>query len=133
SQPVGQGSDEADGREEVSGELVIACGDASEVFEAAEAALDDIATFIGLLVIANAFLAIGLAGDDRLDAVLFQEGAERVGIIAFVSEKLAYAGDQADTGFGHHAVGGIARREDQNPGTTQRVDNRVNLAVAAAF
>jgi hypothetical protein len=41
------------------------------------------------------------------------------------------AGDQADAGFGHHAVGSVAGREDEHPGTTQIVDNRMNLAVSA--
>jgi len=82
---------------------------------------------------ANLLLAIGFAGNDRLDVVGFEEGAERIGVIAFVREKLRDTGDQADAGFGHHAVGGVARREDQHPGTTKVVDNRMDLAVSTAF
>ena len=51
---------------EISGEFVVACGDASEVLEAAEAAFDDIAALVGLLVVADALFTIGLSGDDRL-------------------------------------------------------------------
>ena len=49
SQPISQRSDEAQCREEVSGELVVAGGDASEVLEATEAALDHVAAFVDFL------------------------------------------------------------------------------------
>jgi len=82
---------------------------------------------------ANALIAIGLARDDGSDAVLLEEGAEGIGVVTFVRQQLRDAGDQADAGFGHHAVCGIAGREDEHPGTTQIVDNRMNLAVSAAL
>ena len=88
SKPIGQSSDEAKRREEVSGELVITRGDAAEVLEATEAALDDVATFVGQLVIANARLAIGLAGNDGVDSLLLEIGAERISVITFVSDQL---------------------------------------------
>src|SRR5690348_11078084 len=81
----------------------------------------------------NPFLAIGLAGDDRSDAILLEESAEGIGVIALVRQQLRDAWDQADAGFCHHAVGGVARREDEHAGTTQIVDNRMNLAVSAAL
>ena len=82
---------------------------------------------------ADTLLAIGFAGDDGSDAVVLEEGAERIGIVAFVRQQLGDAGDQADAGFCHHAVGGVAGREDEHPGTAQIVDNRMNLAVSAAL
>ena len=82
---------------------------------------------------ANALLAIGPGGDDRSDSILLEEAAEGIGVVAFVRQQLRDAGDQADAGFCHHAVGGIAGCEDEHPGTTQIVDNRMNLAVSAAL
>lgn len=82
---------------------------------------------------ANAFLAIGFAGDDRLDAIFFEEGAKRIGIIPFVRQQLRNTGDQADACIRHHAVGRVTRREHQHPRTAQLVNNRVNLGVPTAF
>ena len=133
SEPIGQGSDEAKGGEEISGEFVVACGDASEVLKPAEATFHDVAAFICLLVMANALFPIGFAGNDRPDVVGFEEGAERIGVVAFVGKELADAGDTADAGLRHHAIGGVARREDQDQRTAQVVDNRMNLAVSTTF
>jgi hypothetical protein len=82
---------------------------------------------------ADALVAIGLAGNDRLDVVGLEEVAEGIGVVTFVGEKFADAGDQADAGFRHHAIGRVAGREDEDPGTAKAVDDRMNLAVAAAF
>ena len=81
----------------------------------------------------DALLAAGFARNNRLDFLVFEEGAERIGIVAFVRQKFLDAGDQADTFLRHAAVGGVARREDQDPRAAKRVDDRVDLAIAAAF
>jgi hypothetical protein len=81
----------------------------------------------------DALLAIGLAGDDRLDAMISEVGAERVGVVPLIRQKFSDAGDQADAGLRHDTVGHVARCEDQHPGAAQRIDDRMNLAVAAAF
>jgi hypothetical protein len=81
SKPVGNDRNEAEGRKEVSGELVIARGDAAEILEPSEAALDDIAVLVGALVVPDALLAVGFARDDRLDFLVFEEGAKRIGIM----------------------------------------------------
>jgi|GEM_PF-6567922 len=67
SKPVGNDRNEAEGRKEVSGELVIARGDAAEILQPSEAARDDVAVLVGALVVPDALLAAGFAGDDRLD------------------------------------------------------------------
>ena len=58
---------EAEGRKEVSGELVIARGDAAEILEPSEAALDDVAVLVGALVVPDALLAVGFTWDDGRD------------------------------------------------------------------
>ena len=82
---------------------------------------------------ANALFPIGFAGNDRPDVVGLEEGAERIGVVAFVGEELADAGDTADAGFCHHAICSVARREDQDPGTAKVVDNRMDLAISTTF
>jgi hypothetical protein len=114
-------------------ELIIACCDTPEILQPAKAALDDVAAFVGFLVAADFVFAVGFAWDDGFDAALLEEGADCIGILAFVGEELFDARDQADAFFGHHAIGGIAWREDERPGAAIFVDNRVDLAVAAAF
>jgi len=54
-------------RQEVSGELVVARGDAAEILQPSEAARDDVAVLVGALVVPDALLAAGFAWDDRLD------------------------------------------------------------------
>lgn len=114
-------------------ELVVSGCDAPEVLQPAKASLDDIAALVGFLVVADFFLAVAFAWDDGLDFALLEESADGVGVISFVGEELFDAGDQTDAFFRHHAIGGIARREDERPGPAKFVDHRVDLAVAAAF
>ncbi len=114
-------------------ELVVARGDASEILEPAETALDDVAVPIGLLVVPDTLFAVGFARDDRLDLVVFEESSERIGVITFVGQKFLDAGDQADAFLRHDTVGSVARREDQHPRPEVRIDDRVDFPVAAAL
>ena len=65
--------------------------------------------------------------------LLFEEAAKRIGVIAFVGQEFLDAGDQADAFLRHDAIGGVARRQDQHPPAENRIDDRVDFAVAAAF
>ena len=65
-------------------ELIIARCDTPEILQPAKAALDDVAAFVGFLVVADFLFAVGFARDDGLDAALLEEGADRIGIVAFV-------------------------------------------------
>jgi hypothetical protein len=69
----------------------------------------------------------------RRPLTLFQEGAKRVGVISLIGQKLGDAGDQAHTGLGDHAVGGVAGRQDEDPGAALIIDNRMYLAVPTTF
>jgi hypothetical protein len=69
-------------------ELIIACCDTPEVLKPGKTALDDVAAFVGFLVVAYFLFAIGFARDDGLDAALLEKGADRVAIIAFVGKEL---------------------------------------------
>lgn len=82
---------------------------------------------------ADFLFAIGSSWDYRPDAKLSQEGAETVAVIAFVGEQLLDAGKKADTSLGLRTIGSVAGRQDKNPRATKFVNNRMNLAVSAAF
>ena len=115
------------------GELVVSRGDAPPILEPAEATFDDVAVLVSLLVMADFLLAVGFTRNDGLDAVFFKEGSDGIGVIGLIGKELLDAGDQAHAFFGHHAIGGVARREDEGPGPAEFVDDRVDFAVATAF
>ena len=79
-----------DGCQEISGELVVACGDATKVLEAAEAAFNDVATFVGPLAEGMDNNAIGFVGDDRRCAALDDLGTQPVAVVALVGKKLRH-------------------------------------------
>jgi hypothetical protein len=133
SNPVGEGSDEAERGKEVLRELVVAGRDPTEILEPAKAALDDIALLVGLLVMADLVLAVGFAGNDSLDAALFEESSDRIGVIAFVGEQFLDARNEANAGFRHDAIGNVAWCQDEDPRPAKLIDYRVDLAVAAAL
>jgi hypothetical protein len=86
-----------------------------------------------LFVMPDALLAIGFTRDDRLDSLLSEEGAKRIGVVALIRQKFLDDGDQADAFLRHDTVGGVSRREDQHPRAEKLIDNRVDFAVVAAF
>jgi len=111
-------------------EFIVAGCDTPEVFEAAEAAFDDVAPLVSFLVVANFLLAVGLARDDGSYAALFEESPDRIGVITLVGEEFFDAGNHTD---GHDTIRGVARREDEGPRPTQIVDYCMYFAVVAAF
>jgi hypothetical protein len=65
--------------------------------------------------------------------LVFEEGAKRIGVIAFAGQEFLDAGDQADAFLRHDTGGGIAGRAGQHPRPSIRIDDRVDFAVAAAL
>jgi hypothetical protein len=82
SYPVGDDSHETDGGEEVCRELGIARGDAAEILQPAEVAFDHGAVRGGLSALPDARLAVGFSSDDGAFFVLFENRAERMGVVA---------------------------------------------------
>jgi len=68
-------------------EFIIPRGDAPEILEPAEAALDDIAVLIGFPVVPDALFAVGFARDDGTYFLLLEKGAKRIRVITFVDQK----------------------------------------------
>lgn len=84
------GSDKTKGGEIASGELVVSRDDAPEILQPSEAALDDVALLVGVLVVPDAPLAIGFAGNGNANVLLFEVGVKRVRVIGFVGQEFPY-------------------------------------------
>lgn len=110
SEPEACGGEEY-GREEVSGELVEACGDASEVFELTEEALDEIALPIEVEIDRALQLAILLSGDVGTAAVGLDEIDDGLGVIAAISDESPGRRKAFDQGFDSGLVRSLAWRE----------------------
>ncbi len=65
--------------------------------------------------------------------LFFKESPDCIRVIALVGKELFNAWDQADAFLCHHAIGGVAGRQDESPRPASRIDDRVDFAVAAAF
>src|SRR6185437_12789234 len=87
SYPPKQDDSDDNGRAEVSGELVIACGDAAPVLEMREGPLDDVASFVGRLIERMEMLAPGVVLDDRCGSPSGQELSERIAVVSRVGKQ----------------------------------------------
>lgn len=112
--------------QEVARQLVVPGCDTSEVLEAAEHTLDDIAAFVGGLVIAMRVFAGRIGRDDGLDATLGEFATQAVGVIGSVGQKAAGMSDHADKAACTSQIMGVAWRDQESqraPGIIrQRVD-----------
>ena len=120
------------GCEKITGELVVAGRDATKVLEAAEAALDDVASFVGPPVEAMTHDAVGFVWNDGLCSTLGDFGAERIAVVAFVSEKRTHR-----RCFGQYVgrngnIGVLAWRQVQNDGSALRIAQSVDFRRASA-
>jgi len=76
-----------DSSQEVSGKFIVASCDTSEILEAAETALDDVATLIGALVEAVEGDPVGFVWNDGLGTTIDDFGAKAVAIVSFVANE----------------------------------------------
>ncbi len=87
SGPPGDGGDDSDGRGEIPGELVVACGDASPFLERAEHTLDEVAVTIGNCV-EGIWPAPGcVVGNDDAGATCGDAVSQRRGVVALVGDE----------------------------------------------
>lgn len=73
--------------EEITGQLVVSGCDTPKVFEAAEAAFDDVAALVGPFVEGMDDDAVRFVGNDRLCAEVDDLSAQLVAIIAFIGKE----------------------------------------------
>lgn len=132
SQPSCDGSGEIDRAEEVGGYLVVARGDATEVLEVAEHAVDRFAPFVEGLGEAAFPAAVCLGRNVRNRTLALNEIANRVGVIGFIAEHdgLGHKIVQQDTG--RPAIGDLAAGQQKAQWSAFAVDECIELAVATA-
>lgn len=126
-----------DGCGVVGCELVVSGGDAAEVLEPAEHALDEIAALVGFGVEGVMSLAGGVVGDHRQRAALDQEAADGVAVVSGVGSQAVGrldGGDQVDGGAGvAELTGGDGQGDRPALPIDQGVDLRRASATRAAY
>ena len=114
--------------EEGSGELVVPRGDGPVDFEMPNHALDVVALAIDAPVPTDRGLSIGFWRNAGTDACLVQAGADGVGIISLVSEKIGWLFlRQSGHVFERRAVCGFARREVEDKRDTSGITETMNF------
>ena len=127
----GKGADEMQSGKEVPGGFLVACGDASELLDVIEEALDQIALAVESIIAIAFDFPIGFWRDDGDAGAQFKAVNEAAGVIAFVSQKGfgLYLGGQR---FGLGDVVDLATGEAERQGISQGIDNGVDFRREAA-
>ena len=118
--------------EEISGELVVSGGDAAEVLEPAEAALDDVSAFVGALVEAMDDDTVGFVGDDGLGAATNDFAAKVVAVIRFVGEERAHGRRERQNIGRRRDIGILAWGQMQDDRPAKRIAQRMDFCRTAS-
>lgn len=118
-------------KEDGSG-AVIARGEASAVLEAAEHALDGVASLVEAAAEATSPASIGLGRDVGNGTLLLNQVADAVGVIGTVRMDDAPDRQAAQQRFGRSTVRGLTRRQVEGERLALGVGDGVNLGVAPA-
>ncbi len=117
--------------QEIPSELIISGGNAPEVLEPAEAALDDISTFLGTFVEAMYDDTVGFIGDYGLGAATNDFGAKAVAIIALVGDERTHrCGERQDIGRSSD-IGILAWGQMKDDRPAERIAQRMDFCRAA--
>ena len=122
---------EFDEPHEVGEELIVSCRDAAELFELVEEALDDVALFVKLGVIATFDRSISLGRNDDLAAGFGDPVAEVIGVVALVGDR-RLSGETLEEVMGEGDVVALSRRADQAHGIAERVAGGVDFGAQSA-
>ena len=125
-------ADEFDGRHEVGGVLVIACGDAPELFYSIEEAFDEIALAVEPWRETEAPLAVGAIGDVGPHTPGCSGLADGVAVIAFVTQQRSAFRNDFDQRFGLAGVVNLTTSQSQADRTSLSIDKSMELAGKAA-
>ena len=115
-----------DSGEEISRGFFVASCDASELFEEVEETLDEIAFGVEREVASARRLAVGLAGDYRLDAAHGQGFDEAVGVVTLVGDD-GLRLDFGEQRFGLGDVVSLTAGQADRQRIAERVDDGVDL------
>ena len=133
SNPVTDDGCEAKCSHEIGGVFVVSGGDAAEVLEASEHALDCVAVPVAGFIKIMELLAVGLVGNDGLDAAAYEPSTPMIGIVGLVGEQVAGVGEAISQHHGARDVGDLAGREIEGEGSAAVVAQGVDLGVAPAL
>ena len=117
--------------QEIPSELVVSGGDAPEVLEPAEAALDDVSAFVGTFVEAMDDDPVGFIGDYGLGAATGDFGAKVVAIIAFVGEERAHGWGECQNIGRSSDIGILAWGQMKDDRPAERIAQRMDFCRAA--
>jgi hypothetical protein len=111
----------------VAPELVVAGGDAPELFELVEEALDIVALAVECLGPTKALLAADHVGNIGDGATRFDVKAEAIGVIGLVRDDDGAAGEIGQKRFGAGQIMRLSRRDQELERPALAVDPRVDL------
>ena len=118
--------------EEIASQLVISSCDAAEVFEAAEAAFDDVAALVGSLVEGMDDDAVGFVGNDRLCAKADDLSAQLVAVISSIGKESLDSGGKRQHVGRSGDVGILAGGEMKDDGPTAWIAQAMDFGCAPA-
>ena len=118
---------ESDGGEEVSGELVMAGGDGTAVFELVEEALDEVALAMEPAIDGAAGTQVALAGDMGPGAAGLDGVDDGPGVVAAVGDDIAGKRQAVEQHRRGGLAGGLAGGEDEPHRQAVGVDDAVDL------
>jgi len=111
---------------EVDGEPIVSRGNASEVFELVEAALDAISCLVGFEVVGDQALSGWIAGNDGGGADVGDEGSESVAIVGLVGEDLDWP-EAVKKGWRLRHIAGLSGCENDPQGPPLRIGCEMDL------
>jgi len=120
-----------DASDEISGELVVACGDGAKVLEFIEEALDQVALAIKREVAGTRFLAVGFGWNHRRDVAPLERFDEGVGIEGLVAKQRPWL-DTFQQRLCASQIVCLASREHHLDRIAKRVDNSVDFGGQSA-
>jgi hypothetical protein len=123
---------EDDSGEEVSGELVVACGDPTQMLEFVEEAFDEVALTIALQVNGADDPNVALAGDMGGCSHCGEKIDDRAGAVAAVGNGFAGGPQAVDEARQGGLVGGLAGRQQQPHRQSRRIDDGVDLCAQSS-
>lgn len=112
--------------EKVAGGFFIAAGDAAEVFDLVDEALDHMALFVEVLVVGDRLSAGGVGGDHGDAALLGHSGAEVVAVIGGIGDQ-EVGREIRDQRLGLAHLMLLARGQHDAQGVAERIDRDVQL------
>jgi len=120
--------DEFDGGEEIGGVFVVAGGDATELFDSVEEALDRVALAVNPARKGKALLAVRLRRNVRPGFPLRRLGTDGIAVVALVGEQDVALAEGVGQSLRLLAVGNLPGSQPQSDWAAFRIDEGVDLA-----